>query len=295
MTSREIKKAARELGADLVGIASTESLRYLPAEENPLSIFPQAKAVIVVGRKVLRGTLRGIEQGTDLDNSFPTFGFYELEDNFLAKTTYDITIWMEAHGFEAVPLFAYDSPSGQAIGVPVAPGKPAPNVILKYRTLAQAAGLGETGMNGLFLTPEFGPRQRFAMLLTDADVEADAPFEPRICDDCGECAIQCPLGALAADKTKPAGFAGFERSVAERDNKLCLRCKNGAIQTNEGRFRTVERVGAACGRACICALENRGATEEKFSNPFRQSEPWARDFFGNKISKNQPAGETRHV
>ncbi len=286
MTSREIKKAARELGADLVGIASTESLRYLPAEENPLSIFPQAKAVIVVGRKVLRGTLRGIEQGTDLDNSFPTFGFYELEDNFLAKTTYDITIWMEAHGFEAVPLFAYDSPSGQAIGVPVAPGKPAPNVILKYRTVAQAAGLGETGLNGLFLTPEFGPRQRFAMLLTDADVEADAPFVPRICDDCRACAVECPLGALDADKTEPAGFASLERPVAERDNNLCLRCKNGAIQTNDGRFRTVERVGAACGRACICALEKRGATEERFSTPFRQSEPWARDFFGNKISKN---------
>lgn len=281
MTSQSIKDAAREFGADLVGIASTDSLRYLPAEENPLSIFPQAKAVIVIGRKVLRGTLRGIEQGTESENSFPNFGFITHEDNFLAKTTYDITIWMESKGFEAVPLFAYDC-AGQSVGVPVAPGKPAPNVMLKYRIMAQAAGLGETGLHGLFLTPEFGPRQRFAMLLTDADIETDAPFAPHLCDDCGACVAGCPLGALDADHAEPFGFAGCERGVAARDNARCLRCKNGAVQTNEGRFNTVERMAAACSRACIATLESRGATGEKFTNPFRQSSPWARDILGNK-------------
>ena len=45
MTSQSIKEAARRFGADLVGIADAELLRDLPADENPLSIFPQAKAV----------------------------------------------------------------------------------------------------------------------------------------------------------------------------------------------------------------------------------------------------------
>ena len=282
MTSEAIKEAAHNFGADLVGIASTESLRYLPAEENPLSIFPQAKAVIVIGRKVLRGALRGIEQGTEFDNSFPTFGFMTHEDNFLAKTTYDLNLWIEAQGFDAVPLFAYDC-AGQAVGVPVAPGKPAPNVMLKYRTLAQAAGLGETGLHGLFLTPEFGLRQRFAMLVTDADIETDAAFIPHLCDGCGACITACPLHALNADDVTPMGFAGCERPVAARDNARCLLCKNGAVQTNEGRFNTVERMAAACSRACIAALESRGATQEKFTTPFRQSAPWTRDRLGNKL------------
>ena len=78
MTAQDIKTAAREFGADLVGIASTALLRDLPAEDNPLSIFPQAKAVIVIGRKVLRGALRGVEQGTELENAFPQFGFFTL-------------------------------------------------------------------------------------------------------------------------------------------------------------------------------------------------------------------------
>lgn len=283
MTSSSVKEQAHRFGADLVGIASAESLRYLPAEENPFSIFPQAKSVIVIGRKVLRGALRGIEQGTEFDNAFPAFGFMTLEDNFLAKTTYDVTIWMESQGFEAVPLFAYDC-DGQSVGVPVAPGKPAPNVMLKYRIMAQAAGLGETGLHGLFLTPEFGLRQRFAMLLTDADLAPDTPFKPRLCNDCGACVAGCSLGALDIDNAKPSGFAGCERSAAARDNARCRCCKNGAVQTNEGRFNTVERMAAACSRACIAALEARGATAENFNNAFRQSAPWARDILGNKQS-----------
>jgi len=283
MTSQTLKEAARRFGADLVGIASIDALRDLPADENPHSIFPQARAVIVIGRKVLRGALRGIEQGTEFQNSFPTFGFMTHEDNVLAKTTYDVTVWVEAQGFEAVPLFAYDG-AGQSVGVPVAPGKPAPNVMLKYRIMAQAAGLGETGLHGLFLTPEFGPRQRFAMLLTDADIETDAPFKPRLCNDCGACVTGCPLGALDAGKAEPFGSPGCERPVAARTHSRCLRCKNGAIQTNEGRFNTVERMAAACSRACLAALEDRGATLEQFNHPFRQSAPWTRDLLGNPLS-----------
>ena len=283
MTSQELKTAAKGFGADLVGIAGIESFRDLPAEINPLSIHSGARAVIVLGRKVLRGALRGVEQGCEFDNAFPQFGLYLLEDNFLAKTTYDVSIWCEARGFEAVPLFGYDV-AGQPVGVPVAPGKPAPNVILQFRLLAQAAGLGETGLAGLFLTPQFGPRQRFAMLVSDADLEPDAPFTPHLCDDCGACVKACPLAALDADAGQPFGLPGYERRVAARDNKRCLQCRNGAVQTNEGRFSTVDRMAAACNRACIDALERRGLPAEKFDTPFRQGPAWGRDLLGNPVA-----------
>ncbi len=282
MNSQEVKLAARQFAADLIGIADLKLLDYLPASENPRSIFPQATNLIVIGRKIPRGSLRGIEEGREMDNSFPQFGFYGLEDNLLAKTTYDLAIWLEARGYEAVPLFAYDC-EGQEVGVPVAPGKPAPNVMLKYRIMAQAAGLGETALNGLFLTPEFGPRQRFAMLLTDAGLESDPPFQPHLCNDCGQCLQACPLQALSAEETTLTGLAGYQRPLATRNNELCRRCQNGAILTNYGRFETVERTAAACGRACIQALEERGATQEKFSHPFRQHPVWRRNLLGESI------------
>lgn len=280
MNSNELKQAAKDFGADLIGIVSADSLDYLPANKRPHSIFPQAKSVIIIGRKIPRGALRGMEQGTELNNSFPNFGFTMLEDNLLAKTTYDVNIWLEARGFEAVPLFAYDTEEN-AVGVPVEPGKPAPNVMLDAPVLAQAAGLGEIGLSGLFLTPQFGPRQRFAILLTDAELEADSPFVPHLCQGCHACIDACPLNALDSSSVMKKGFRDEQSDVAQRNNGRCLRCRNGAIQTNAGRFHTVERIGAACGRACIAALEERGLTQEKFNHPFRQQAAWKRDILGD--------------
>ena len=283
MNAEELKSAARRFGADLIGIADVKNLAYLPAKDNPLSIFPPASNVNVIGRKIPRGCLRGGEQGSEMDNSFKQFGFFALEDNLLARTTYDVNIWLENRGFEAVPLFGYDC-EGQPIGVPVAPGKPEPNVILQYRLMAQAAGLGETGLSGLFITPEFGVRQRFAMLLTDAELESDQPFEPHLCRDCSACVQACPLGALSAEETKPFGLQGCQSQVAARDNALCRVCKNGAVQTNYGRFETVERIAAACGRACLVAVEERGLTKEKFKHDFRQGPVWQRDRLGRILT-----------
>lgn len=85
MTSKELKEAAGKFGADLIGIAAVGNLNYLPKEDNPLSIFPQATNVIVIGRKIPRGAIRGCEQGTELNNTFTNFGFMSLEDNLLAR------------------------------------------------------------------------------------------------------------------------------------------------------------------------------------------------------------------
>lgn len=275
---------AKQFGADIVGIAPISRFAELPKEKNPLSIFPQAKAMIVIGKKVPRGTIRGVEQGTELGNSFVHFGFYDLEDQFLAKATYDLTIWIESNGFESVPMFAYDY-NGVTQAIPVAPGKPAPNVYVDAKTAAQAAGLGEIGLNGLFLSPEFGPRQRLAMLITDMELdEFDEIQKPYLCKNCRACAEQCPLGAIDASNTSDAGLKEAGCKVAAIDKKKCLKCKNGAIQCNEGRFKTVERIAASCGRACIAALEEKGLLKNKFKNKFRQDDKlWKRNFIGEVI------------
>ena len=59
------------------------------------------------------------------------------------------------------------------------------------------------------------------------------------------------------------------------------------MQTNEGRFNAVDRMAAACSRACIAELEERGATSEKFNIPFRQSAPWAVDMHGTRIAPTE--------
>ncbi len=278
MNAAEVKSIAKQFGADLVGIAPIERLAHLPKEQNPLSIFPQAKSVIVIGRRILRGSLRGIEEGTNFDGTYGAFGFRYLEDNFLAKTTYDLTCWIEAQGFEAVPLFSYDH-DGSIQAVPVTPGKPAPNVYLKWQLSAHAAGLGEVGLGGFFLTPEFGHRQRFATLLTDEELEAD-PVLPAnsICKDCRACIDACPLKAYSG-ATHKEGTPGNESEVADYDAAVCAKCQNGAWIL-PGRFDHVDRCASSCGRECLVALEKKGALSNKFQNEFRKRSVWKNDVPG---------------
>ena len=246
MNTAELKEKARNFGADLIGIAPIAAFRELPPAHNPLAIFPQAESMIVIGRRIPRGTLRGMErQERKTAASFRHFGFVSLEDNYLARTTYDLGIWVEAQGYEAVPMFGYDVEAAdrQPLGVPVSEERPAPNVYVDWKFAAEAAGLGKIGRNGLFLTPEYGPLQRFALLLSDFAFEPDRAVEDDPCRGCRACVDACPYGAL--DGTG-------------RNDAVCRECRHGAIRTDIGRFGIVERIGAVCSRACVAALDAAG-------------------------------------
>lgn len=285
MNSNEVKKAAKNFRADLIGIAAVDRFAGLPAERNPLSIFPECKSVIVVGRRVLRGSLRGIEEGTNFGSTYGCFGLQYLKDNFLAKTTYDLTCWIEEQGFEAVPLFGYSAEANMNYGVPVEPGKPAPNVIVDPDYAAQAAGVGEIGLGGFLLTPEFGPRQRVAVILTDCELEADPVMKKHLCGDCGACIEACPLKAFDAGKVSPVGVDGYGCTVAARDERVCKSCPNGATVPN-GHGGIADRIGASCSRACVVQLEKNNKLGNKFNHEFRKRQPWALDLLQRPVTVN---------
>lgn len=286
MDTKTLKEMAKKFGADLIGIASMDRFAQVPATANPLSIFPQAKSMIVIGRKIPFGTIRAIDQSAANTISYDRFGFFYLEDQLLAKTTYDLSIWVETQGFEAVPIFGYDAKAAarQPLGAPVAEGKPAPNVYVDWMFAAQAAGLGEIGKNGLFLTPEYGPCQRFAMLISDFEFTPDPISKPRLCANCQACIDACPLQAFEPETTTKEGMTGAESDVAKRLENICVQCKNGAIQTNFGRFNTIDRIAASCGRACLAALTERGLVSKFPGGRFRTKPTWAVDLLGRKIN-----------
>lgn len=282
MDSGELKQAARDQGADLVGIAPIERFRSQAPERHPSSIAPECRSVIVVGRRILRGSLRGVEEGTNFHSTYSVFGRHWLEDTFLSQTTYDLTCWLEARGFEAVPLFAYNE-DGMPKGRPVGEGKPAPNVYLDPEFAAQAAGLGELGLGHFLITPEFGTRQRLALILTDAPLAPDDVAEKRLCQDCGACAEACPFGAIDVQNRQQLGVPGHTMSVATIDYDLCRACPNGAL-VSPGRGSRPDRLAAACGRACLVRLENAGKCANAFEQPFRKRAPWVLDSFGRPLA-----------
>ena len=62
ITSQDIKTAAKRMGADIVGIGSIDRWSTAPIQMDPKQIMPNAKSVIALGFRILRGSLRGIEE-----------------------------------------------------------------------------------------------------------------------------------------------------------------------------------------------------------------------------------------
>ena len=121
-----IRQSMKVEGIDLIGFAGRDRFESVDAAHNPFSIFPEGKTVILLGKRIPRGSLRGIEEGTNFAD-YDSFGSRWLEDEFLAIACYNLVRVLEDQGWEAVPIFP--NPSEIApMGVSVAAGRPEPNV-----------------------------------------------------------------------------------------------------------------------------------------------------------------------
>lgn len=201
LTATMVKDCAIRGGADLCGIASIDRFRDCPPETHPLSLFPDARSVIVYASRILKGCYKGIQEGTDW-STYWIYGYGSGIYSSLGSATEAVAGLLEEHGYEAVA-----SPGGHTLldeappaRAPLGPGRRPPCIMLHMRLSAALAGLGELGWSKVFLTPEFGPRQRFEILLTDADLEPDPLFEEPLCDHCLACVRECPGKALGGER-----------------------------------------------------------------------------------------------
>src|SRR3989339_323264 len=90
-------------------------------------------------------------------------------------------------GIASIERFKDGPPETHPARAPLGKGRQPPCIMLHMRVAAALAGLGEPGWSKVFLTPEFGPRQRFDILLTDAELEPDPLLKEPICDKCQAC------------------------------------------------------------------------------------------------------------
>ncbi|NLF17125.1 MAG: hypothetical protein GX595_07695 [Lentisphaerae bacterium] len=274
--TRDFVAFAKEKRADLIGIAPIERFDDVPANHHPRSIFPETRSVVVIGKRITRGTLRGVEEGTQFD-IYGQYGLAWLKDRMLAVTTITLATWLEDHRWEACPIQDLDAripPSGVA----VRPDLPAPNVMIDVRQAAVRAGLGEVGLGGEILTPEFGPRQRFQLILTDAALTPTPMLTAPVCDRCGACVQSCPLDAFKGEKALT--IAGKTMTVADIDYGACRRCTNGARANGDHAAGLPDRLAAVCMRSCVHHLDEIRAGDAGFEQPFRKRDAWTRNAQG---------------
>ena len=271
MDTNSIRAVAEESGADFLAVAPLERWKDLPPEKNPRSILPECQSVIVIGRRIVRGAFRGVEEGTNFNSTYKIFGKNWMEEKFLIRISNDIVCAIEKQGYDAVPLDCAVVPGRQS---DMAGHGFSGNTDLEASYFAHLAGLGSMGKGGFFLTPEFGHRQRFKMILTDLPLEGDLPVRDLdFCTNCTACMDACPLHAMTPDLTPQGKFT--------RNNHLCLECRNGTCGETYSREEKLDRLAASCGRACMNALEH--VISNQFHAPFRKRAVWERDLRG-KVS-----------
>ena len=90
--------------------------------------------------------------------------------------------------------------------------------IFSHKLSAHLAGLGWIGKNCLLITPDMGPRVRWATVLTDAPLAPTGQPVVERCGDCHECLDICPVGGFTGQP-----FRAEEPRAARFDAGKCDR------------------------------------------------------------------------
>lgn len=290
--TERIREVALENGAALVGFAPMSRFEHAPDDVHPRTIFPQARTAIAVAVPQARGTLKAVEEGCYWQ-SYNCDSYWLLNEVVGPTLLRSIVMALEEHGHTSVPVHNPFHPhSGRQIREDQPHG---PEGVISLRTVGVAAGLGELGMSKIFLTPQFGPRQRVFAVLTDADLEPTPLFTGKVCDECMLCVKECEAGAIGRERSVKIRIEDQEYSHAPLDCPACGVVHrgddprfspfwNGSEQDGEkpsfnrwihARFRHLAVcVGRGCLRACLDHLEKTGRIEKQFETPLIQGTRW---------------------
>ena len=196
--TEEIKALCRKHRADLVGIAPVERFAGAPLRMSPQGLLPGAKSVVVAG--IFHGDAAVELGGRPTAQNHGAYAVQGINMNpELDEISFVVARFLEERGFKGLPIAAsnvWRYYPYKDLDVSFAPE-------LAHRYAAVAAGLGEIGWSGLALTPQFGPRNRFVSVVTDAELEGTPMYEgPPLCDKCMECVKRCPTDAFRKEVKK---------------------------------------------------------------------------------------------
>ncbi|MGI9018504.1 MAG: hypothetical protein ACR2HR_15620 [Euzebya sp.] len=183
LTADAVKQEAARLGASLVGIADSQLLEGLA--HPPSGVLHGVRSVVVLAKRFIYG-------GALLADASARTAHYSMEValTHLEEAALDLMFYLEDHGHPALSLPASANRSKQEDMVTNGP--------LSLTHSAVAAGLGTLGLNGMVLTPQFGPRVLLCAVLTLAPLTPDKPMDEGLCrgEECGRCLLACPGDAI---------------------------------------------------------------------------------------------------
>jgi epoxyqueuosine reductase QueG len=183
--SEEIRALADTLGADFFGIADLSIAKQAIVQQGgePVGEYPRALSV-------------GLTLPHDIVDQLPNrksvgvhtayrHHAYDVINQRLDHLASRLSAFLQKQGFRSLPI-----PASLIVDRDQLMG------IFSNKMAARLAGLGWIGKSCLLITPEVGPRVRWASVLTTAPlVPTGEPLQQR-CGDCSECVDICPPRAF---------------------------------------------------------------------------------------------------
>jgi len=215
--STHIKKAAKFLGADLVGIAPyNENTKRWTYTEWATPNVRQEPFTLPDGTKEFAPfNPMKLAQG-----EVETYGVTTMKPDFVRDAGFEpksvivLAFEMDYDAFKTAPALVASAAAGMAYSRMAETGHKIADFLrsMGYKAapcgndtsisvpLAIEAGLGEGSRMGILVTEKYGPRIRIAKVYTDLELHPDKPVTfgvKEFCDVCMKCADACPGKAIS--------------------------------------------------------------------------------------------------
>lgn len=192
--TQELKEFVKRIGADLIGIAPSERLNEAPEGHRPGDFLRNVKSIVSFGvllPKANVGKLPATRREYQMS--------FLMASRKINRIGFELERFLEDKGYRSIAIgdgcdFVRKG-SNRYEAQAYATGLVAE---ISNAHAAVAAGLGEFGISGLFLSRGFGPRVRLNTIITEAPLISDSLVHSKLClfPECKKCIEICPPGAI---------------------------------------------------------------------------------------------------
>lgn len=192
ITSDTIKEMLYDEGIDMVGIADAANLICALPPRPATALMPTARSVIVMAVAHSMGAVYAPHIKLWTRNKMQTSRILDSACEKLSRR-------LERNGFLSLPISADKPVEIHKINADTGKKFLHTKVVghLSLKHAAVSAGMGQIGKSNLLLTEQFGPHQRLAAIITEAELETDPVQKHSLCiETCTKCETACPVGAI---------------------------------------------------------------------------------------------------
>jgi epoxyqueuosine reductase len=216
----KVKQLATDLGADLCGVAPVERFDRAPNGFHPRDLFPEAKSVVVIAKRMPEGAFRCVSSMVPYTVAMQMILMDVTRISWRLSDRIERLYGAVAMPVPAEPYDYWDEERREG------------RALLSFRHAGWLAGLGVLGKNNLLVNGQYGNRLGLGVVLLDTPVESDPVVVSSFCPpDCRRCLDTCPVAALNG--------AGI-------DQKRCRSRSHGKTKKDEPLYTC-----NACRRVCL--------------------------------------------